>query len=105
MLIDHVAITRSKLMARSYLWWFGMNDDIEIKVRTCKVCQQVQNRGHKVIKSWPVFLNVLVNVFSRFSIPSIIVSDNGPPFSANRFSAYCQYQDIKVIKIAPYHPQ
>ncbi|KAJ8885861.1 hypothetical protein PR048_012067 [Dryococelus australis] len=51
---DHVGITRCKLMARSYVWWFGMNDDIEIKVRTCKVCQQVQNRGYKVITSWPV---------------------------------------------------
>ncbi|KAJ8886449.1 hypothetical protein PR048_012660, partial [Dryococelus australis] len=33
---DHVGITRCKLMARSYVWWFGINDDIEMKVRTCK---------------------------------------------------------------------
>ncbi|KAJ8874004.1 hypothetical protein PR048_024844 [Dryococelus australis] len=71
---DHVGITRCELMAISYVWWFGMNDDIEMK-----------------------FLNVLV--------PSIIVSDNGPPFNSNGFSANCQDRFIKVIKITPYNPR
>ena len=28
-----------KNMARSYLWWPGLDTDIEDKVKSCKVCQ------------------------------------------------------------------
>ncbi|KAJ8873378.1 hypothetical protein PR048_027014 [Dryococelus australis] len=33
---DHLGITRCKLMARSYVWLFGLNDDKEMSVRSCK---------------------------------------------------------------------
>ena len=32
-------IVRLKYLARSYLWWPGLNGDIEKKVKSCQVCQ------------------------------------------------------------------
>ncbi|KAJ8866092.1 hypothetical protein PR048_033616 [Dryococelus australis] len=106
----HVGITRYKLMTRPYVWWFGMNDNIVMKVRTCKLYQQVHNRGHEISLAYnsyrlfdthkATFLiavvdytkwiecfildntnlgNIIVSLsecFSRFSPPSVNVSDN-----------------------------
>ena len=35
----HPGIVRMKHMARCYLWWLGLNDDIEVKFNSCEVCQ------------------------------------------------------------------
>ena len=35
----HPGIVRMKSLACSYLWWPGLDRDIEEKVKSCKVCQ------------------------------------------------------------------
>ena len=39
----HPAITRMKALARMYVWWTGINADIEKSVRLCSECQEVQS--------------------------------------------------------------
>ena len=49
--------------------------------------------------------NKLNDCFSRFSVPCIIVSDNGPPFNSYQFKSYCEDRGIKLMQIAPYNPR
>lgn len=37
---SHPGICRMKSLARSYVWWPGMDRELEEKVRSCRVCQQ-----------------------------------------------------------------
>ena len=40
---SHPGITRMKALARSYLWWPGLDKDLEKCVKECSSCQEVRN--------------------------------------------------------------
>ena len=40
---DHPGIVRMKSIARSYVWWEGVDKDIESLVKSCQSCQAVEN--------------------------------------------------------------
>lgn len=46
----------------------------------------------------------LVEMFSRFGLPDILVSDGGPPFNSYGFKNFLEKQGIIVLKSPPYHP-
>lgn len=51
---SHVGIVRSKALARSYVWWPGIDVDIENWSKCCKACQSMQNKkSEKELSSWP----------------------------------------------------
>ncbi|KAL4100823.1 hypothetical protein QTP88_020852 [Uroleucon formosanum] len=50
-------------------------------------------------------IEILENCFCRFGSPEIMVTDNGPPFSANEFKAYCEKNCIKLVHSPPYNPE
>lgn len=45
---DHQGIVRSKAVARSYMWWPGMDKDIELHVKQCASCAIHQNNPKPV---------------------------------------------------------
>lgn len=49
-------------------------------------------------------IEICREIFSRFGIPSILVSDNGSSFVLYVFQNFLKQNGIKHIKIAPYHP-
>nr|CAI5855726.1 unnamed protein product [Callosobruchus analis] len=61
---DHIGIVRTKMLARSTLWWPNVNADIEKMINGCQVCQQSQNNQERFLMSWPK----TENVFSRIHI-------------------------------------
>ena len=36
---SHPGICRMKVLARSNVWWPGIDQDLETKVKACKICQ------------------------------------------------------------------
>ena len=47
----------------------------------------------------------LREIFSRFEVPKIIVSDNGTQFASKEFEAFCYSNNIMHAKSTPYHPK
>ena len=46
----------------------------------------------------------MFNVIARFGVPSQVVCDNGPAFSAQLFKYFCSNLGIKLTHSTPYHP-
>lgn len=47
----------------------------------------------------------LRQLFSRFGVPDILVSDNGTQFTSSIFSDFCNRFGVKHVRSPPYHPQ
>ncbi|XP_041962465.1 uncharacterized protein K02A2.6-like [Alosa sapidissima] len=147
--LAHPGVVRMKSLARSYVWWPGIDSQIELKAKSCHSCQSVQKEpglaplhpwmwpsspwerihvdfagpfeGHMYLvavdahSKWPevhimdsttasMTIQVLRGLFSRYGIPHILVSDNGPQFCAEEFSVFLKSNGVKHIRSAPYHP-
>lgn len=77
----HVGIVRSKALARSYVWWPGIDVDIENWSKCCKACQSMQNRkSEKELSSWPAtskpFERVHIDFFDLDSHKYLILVDD-----------------------------
>ncbi|KFD63475.1 hypothetical protein M514_08570 [Trichuris suis] len=52
-----------------------------------------------------VTVRLLKEVFSRFGMPEVIVTDNGTQFSSAKFQEMCDANGIQHLKSPPFHPQ
>ncbi|XP_040072060.1 uncharacterized protein K02A2.6-like [Ixodes scapularis] len=49
----HPGVTRIKMLARSYVWWPQLTQDIECAVKSCSTCQLTQNASPKApLQTW-----------------------------------------------------
>ncbi|XP_055590190.1 uncharacterized protein K02A2.6-like [Uranotaenia lowii] len=146
----HPGIDRTRSIARNYVYWPNIDDDITNLVRACKDCASVAKTDKKTsLKSWPIpekpwqkvhvdfagpvdstyflvlvdslskwpevvvtkritttaTIEILRNIFSRFGMPEVLVSDNGTQFTSELFEKFCDTNGILHLKTAPYHPQ
>ena len=95
----HPGITRMKSLARSYVWWPGIDKDLECIAKSCQDCQQHQ----KVEQKTPLHpLEFPKRPWQRLHL------DFAGPFQGQMWliviDAYSKWS-IKHSKTAPYHPQ
>ncbi|XP_039762474.1 uncharacterized protein K02A2.6-like [Pararge aegeria] len=145
---SHLGMVKCKGLARSFVFWPGLDNDLERMCSACRTCGEVADLPPKapvVPWSWPSnpfdrvhidffsFRNItylilvdayskwievspmstttasntilkLKEIFSRFGICRVLVSDNGPPFSSEEFKLFLKNNGIKHVTSAPYHP-
>ena len=51
-----------------------------------------------------VTIRALREIMSRWGLPLMMVSDNGPCFKAYEFVEFCKHNHIKHITVSPHHP-
>lgn len=62
---SHLGVVKTKALARSYVWWPGLDNDIEDLVKNCTSCQKLQSSPEKsVLIPW----NPTDAVWSRIHI-------------------------------------
>ena len=83
-----------KAVARSYVWWPGLDRELETLVRSCSKSQSCQ--------SMPA--NALRQLFATYGLPQQFASDNGPQFSSVEFATFLARNGVKHIRSSPYHP-
>ncbi|XP_052895692.1 uncharacterized protein K02A2.6-like [Anopheles moucheti] len=146
----HPGIQRMKAIARSFVYWPSLDNDITDCVATCGPCQAAAKSPQAVAPSlwpkpsgpwhrvhidyagpvdgvyflvvvdafskWPEIvktasitssatITILRGIFARFGPPITLVSDNGPQFTSEVFSEFCERNGIEHIRTPPFHPQ
>ena len=74
--------TRMKRLTWMFIWWPGIDKDIEEKVKSCSECQ---SNPHG-------------------SLCQKVVTDNDPTFVSAEFKEFLHKNRIKHTTSAPYHP-
>lgn len=145
----HQGIVQMESLARSYVWWPGIDSDLEKYAKSCRVClENADNPPRATLHSWEwpkgpnqrlhvdflgplegmmymivvdayskwvdvrkmkqitteAAIEMLKTYFATWGLPSVLMSDNGPAFSAKGFKCFMDEYEIKHITSAPYHP-
>ena len=125
----HPGINRMKSLARSYVWWPGINKEIESMVARCQICQENHSAPPQTVTHpWECpkfpwirvhvdhagpFMNhyflkttvqTLRQIFSIHGLTEQLVSDNSPAFTSHEFKEFIQNNGIRHSLTVPYHP-
>lgn len=77
---QHIGVMRMKMLARSTVWWPGIDDDIEAMVKSCFVCQRFQPQQSTIPVPWPsttrVFQHVHIDFLQKFNRYFFILLDS-----------------------------
>jgi hypothetical protein len=147
--VGHSGVVKMKSLARSYVWWPGIDAEIEQTCRECRACSLEAPAPAKATpQSWPYFkevwsrlhmdflgplngmtflvvidssskwievkqmsrttaedvIKVLREMFARFGLPKMMVSDNGPPFTSGALTHFMRSNGIVQTHSPAYHP-
>ena len=102
----HPGIINMKKLARSVVWWPGIDSDIEKRVKSCEMCSLHQGslRVPVPFANSSQTVRVLRQVISTHGISEIIVLDIGFEFTSSEFQMFRNQNGIRHLKSAPYHP-
>ncbi|UYV66343.1 K02A2.6-like [Cordylochernes scorpioides] len=107
----HLGMVKMRMIARRYLWWPGIDKNIEELARDCRICQESANVYTKwleivIIKDITsrTIIGHLREIFVRFGLPEILVTDNGRQFVSSEFEEFTTMNGIRHTKTSPYNP-
>ena len=116
----HPGISKMKSLARSYVWWPGLHNDITRTVQQCEICQNSRpNPPSAPLHPWEwpsrpwsqvpstsaeATISKLRIIFSTFGLADQLVSDNGTGFTSAEFRTFLSANGIRQILTSPYHP-
>lgn len=87
----HPGIVRSKMLARSLVWWPSIDKDLENFITNCEICQMSGNSKSEPEVSWPrtsrIFERVHIDFAMKRHMNFLILID-----------AYSKWAEIKVMK-------
>ena len=63
------------------------------------IVEILKSVSHRCVIPW------LDQIFSMFSIPEVVKTDNGPPFSSDHFRQFASYLGFYHRKITPHWPR
>ncbi|CAK9303030.1 unnamed protein product [Gordionus sp. m RMFG-2023] len=72
----HLGAGKTKLLARDYLWWPGLNSEIDQEVRNCDTYNKYADNPHNVQNPWETAVKVFERVhidFSQFEDSNFLV--------------------------------
>ena len=110
-----------KALARSHMWWPGLDNDLEMMVESCQECQSVkQTPPQAPMHPWIWPLKPWQQVHINFAGPFLgkmffiavdahskwleVVSDNGTQFTSSEFDKFMKGNGIKHVRCSSYHP-
>ncbi|XP_011701101.1 PREDICTED: uncharacterized protein K02A2.6-like [Wasmannia auropunctata] len=119
-----------KGLARSFVFWPGIDADIEANVKACTDCGKHAHAPPEyrpvagvmmliIVDAYSKWLEVKVTssttshatirildkLFAAYGVPITVVSDNGTQFTSAEFKKFLQSRGVKYHKLtAPYHP-
>nr|CAD7445434.1 unnamed protein product [Timema bartmani] len=108
----HPGSSRMKNLSRSFVWWPGLDDELEARVNSKTLLITVD--GHS---KWPKVhimhegtsaehtCEALRSMFAAWGLLEEVISDNGSPFSSTAFANFLSNNEIVHSDSPVYHPQ
>jgi hypothetical protein len=66
--LGHPGLVKSKLLARTLIWWPNVDQDLELYLKNCEICQAVRNSEPNTLLSWPESTRRLQRVHLDFAV-------------------------------------
>ncbi|XP_055493550.1 uncharacterized protein K02A2.6-like [Leucoraja erinacea] len=112
---EHPGIVSMKSIARSFVYWPGIDGDIESLVSKCSVNDhflvlvdshskwiEVKRMGSSTTTERTI--DELRLIFACHGLPEELVPDNGPQFRSEQFKEFMEQNGVKHTLVPPYHP-
>eukprot|EP00731_Ephydatia_muelleri_P037009 Em0376g4a len=102
----HPGISRMKALARSVVWWPGLDAELEVEVKSCTALDSHSKWVEAAVVSSPSSqqaMRILRHTFATHGLPDILVSDNGAAFTSAEFQLFVKANGFRHVRSAPYH--
>ena len=101
---DHCGISRMKAIAGSYLWWPGLDQELESLAKSCLQCTKWPEVVIMSDTTAEKTVDALRAIFATHGLPEQVVSDSGPQFTSQVFEQFMKLNGIRHLRCSPYHP-